>query len=120
METATIGQWVCEHRDPYIETMVRFRREVAGTDINHWWDNGRDAIAFSRGDKGFVAINRESTAITATIGTALSAGTYCDILTGGKSGTACAGTSVTLDASGALTLNLPSNTAIAILASSKL
>ena len=28
-------------------------------DVNHWWDNGANAIAFSRGDKGFVAINDE-------------------------------------------------------------
>src|SRR5207244_3147193 len=28
LETATIGQWVCEHRDPYIRNMVRFRRGV--------------------------------------------------------------------------------------------
>src|SRR2546428_710907 len=29
-ETATIGQWACEHRHPYIRDMVRFRRSVAG------------------------------------------------------------------------------------------
>ncbi len=31
LETAVIGQWVCEHRDPSIRTMVAFRRLVAGT-----------------------------------------------------------------------------------------
>ncbi len=31
LETAAIGQWVCEHRDPSIRTMVAFRRLVAGT-----------------------------------------------------------------------------------------
>ena len=40
------------------------RRVVAGTDVNHWWDNGANAIAFSRGDKGFVAINREATPVS--------------------------------------------------------
>src|SRR5438445_6061761 len=67
LETATIGQWVCEHRDPMIAGMVRFRRVVAGTDINHWWDDGATAIAFSRGAKGFVASNRENPAVTATV-----------------------------------------------------
>ena len=96
LETAVIGEWVCEHRDPSIARMVAFRRAVAGTDITGWWDNGANAIAFSRGDKGFVAINRESTAVAATITTGLAAGTYCDVLTGGRagSGTACVGTSV--------------------------
>jgi alpha-amylase len=120
METATIGQWVCEHRDPYIANMVHFRRAVAGTDTNHWWDDGADAIAFSRGDKGFVAINREAATVAPTIATGLAAGTYCDIISGGKSGSACVGTSVTIDASGNVTLSLTSNSAIAILSTSKL
>jgi alpha-amylase len=116
LETAVIGQWVCEHRDPFIARMVSFRRAVAGTDINAWWDNGANAVAFSRGDKGFVAINRESAPVAATIGTGLSAGTYCDVLTGGRSaaGTECVGTSVTVGATSIVQLTLESNSAIAI------
>ena len=72
------------------------------------------AIAFSRGDKGFVAINRESAPVTATISTGLAAGTYCDLLTGGRSGTTCVGTSVTVNATGVVQLTLASNSAIAI------
>ncbi len=113
-ETATIGQWVCEHRDPYIRNMVAFRRIVAGSDVNHWWDNGRNAIAFSRGDKGFVAINRETTEVIATIGTGLAAGTYCDRLTGGPGGGTCVGTSIPVDLNGAVSLTLAPLTAIAI------
>ena len=114
LETATVGLWVCEHRDPYIRNMVRFRRIVAGTDVNHWWDNGANAIAFSRGDKGFVAINRESAAIATTVATGMPPGTYCDLLTGGRTGTACAGTSVVVDATGAVQLRLAANSAIAV------
>lgn len=114
LETATIGQWVCEHRDPHIARMVGFRRMVAGTGQNHWWDNGSNAIAFSRGDKGFVAINRESATVSATIRTGLPTGTYCDVLTGGRNPSACTGTSVVIDEGGLLALSLPSNTAIAI------
>ncbi len=114
LETATIGQWVCEHRDPYIRNMVRFRRVVAGTDINHWWDNVANAIAFSRGDQGFVAINGENAVVAATVATGMAPGTYCDRLTGGPSGAACAGTSVVVDATGAVQLNLASRSAIVI------
>jgi alpha-amylase len=121
LEAATsLGQWVCEHRDPYIRNMVGFRRVVAGTDINHWWDNGADAIAFSRGDKGFVAINRESVAVSATVATGMPPGTYCDVLTGGRSGAACAGTSVVVDVARAVALRLEPNTAIAIDADTRL
>jgi alpha-amylase len=114
LETATIGQWVCEHRDPYLRQMVRFRRVVAGTDINHWWDDGANAIAFSRGDKGFVAVNNGGTVLATGISTGMPPGSYCDLLTGGLIGTACAGTSVLVDAAGSVQVNLPARSAIAI------
>jgi len=113
-ETAVIGQWVCEQRDPYIAPMVGFRHVVAGTDINHWWDDGNNAIAFSRGDRGFVAINREGAPVTATIITGLPAGAYCDLLTGGRGATTCAGTVVTVGADGAVRITLGADSAIAI------
>jgi alpha-amylase len=114
LETATVGQWVCEHRDPYLRNMVRFRRVVAGADISRWWDNGRNAIAFSRGDKGFVAINNEIVAVPATVTTGLPAGTYCDRLTGGLSGGACVGTAIVVDAAGTVSFILGAGSAIAI------
>jgi alpha-amylase len=120
LETAAIGQWVCEHRDPAILRMVGFRRAVAGTDLNRWWDNGASAIAFSRGDRGFVAINRESAAVTATVPTGLPAGTYCDVLTGGRTGAACAGTSVVVAADGMVQLSLPANSAVVVHAGTRL
>ncbi len=113
METAVIGQWVCEHRDPSIRAMVRFRKVVAGTAITHWWDNGANAIAFARGTKGFVAINRENVALPLTLSTGLAAGTYCDRLSGGLVGGSCAGLSATVDGAGLVQLNLEPMTAIA-------
>jgi alpha-amylase len=120
LETATVGTWVCEHRDPYLLRMVGFRRFVAGTDVNHWYDNGANAIAFSRGNKGFVAINRETSALSATVATGLAAGTYCDLLTGGRVGGACAGTSVVVAADGSVPVSLAANSAIAIHTGTKL
>jgi alpha-amylase len=114
LETATIGQWVCEHRDPYLRNMVRFRRVVAGTDSNHWWDNGGNAIAFSRGDKGFVAINNELAPVTVTVATGIPPGTYCDVLTGGRVGAACVGTQVVVATDGTVQLTLPARAALAI------
>jgi alpha-amylase len=119
MEMAAVGQWVCEHRDPYIRNLVRFRKYVAGSNQNHWWDNGANAIAFSRGDKGFVAINLESTALTQTVTTGLAPGTYCDLITGGLAGSSCAGTVITVSASGAVELNLGARTAIAIISGAR-
>jgi len=114
LSSAADDQFVCEHRDPYILRMVAFRRYVAGTDQNHWWDDGANAIAFSRGSKGFVAISRESTAVTATVATGMPPGTYCDLLTGGISAGSCVGASVVVDSTGSVHLSLQPNTAIAI------
>jgi alpha-amylase len=105
LETATVGQWVCEHRDPSILTMVGFRRVVAGTDLNHWWDDGANAIAFSRGDKGFVAINGGATTLTGPVATGMAAGTYLDLLTGAP---------VVVDSTGSVQLSLPAKAALAI------
>jgi alpha-amylase len=105
LETATIGQWVCEHRDPSIRNMVSFRHVVAGTDINHWWDDGANAIAFSRGDKGFVAINGGSNTLDTTVPTGMAAGTYRDLLSGNLT---------VIDPSGAIHVTLTARSAIAI------
>ena len=114
LETASIGQWVCEHRDPWIAAMVGFRRTVAGANIDHWWDNGSNAIAFSRGDRGFVAINREPVAIEMEVTTGLASGIYCDILTGGRAGEGCAGRSIDVEQTGIVRLRLEPDRAIAI------
>src|SRR5207247_11374556 len=44
--TATVGQRVCEHRDPYILNIVRVRGTVAGADLSYWCDSGgrRNAV----------------------------------------------------------------------------
>jgi len=105
LETATIGQWVCEHRDPSILKMVSFRHVVAGTDVNHWWDNGANAIAFSRGTKGFVAINNGTAALDTAVTTGMTPGTYLDLLTNNP---------VVVDAAGEVHFILSPRSAIAI------
>ena len=102
----------CADRGPSIRPTMS--AVVAGSNIADWWDNGANAIAFSRGDKGFVAINNETTAVTATVETSLPPGTYCDRLTGGLGGGSCAGTSVVVSAAGMVQLDLPARTSIAI------
>lgn len=120
LETVTLGDWVCEHRDPAVLGMIRFRRVVAGAPQSGWWDNGGNAIAFSRGDRGFVALNREAAAVSLTVTTGLAPGTYCDVLTGGRIGAACAGRSVDVAAGGSVTLTLEPTTGVAIHAETRL
>jgi len=114
IETAALGQWVCEHRDPAIARMVAFRRFVTGTAQGNWWDDGAYAIAFARTGKGFIAINREAYAVTHNFDTSLPAGNYCDVLAGGAGTTSCIGQSVTVNASGKASVTLAANTALVL------
>jgi alpha-amylase len=115
LEDAVIGQWVCEHRDPTIARMVGFRRATAGTTATIRWDDGANAIAFSRGDRGFVIINRNAAAVRVATTTGLAAGGYCDVLAGGRGGAGgCAGTRVDVAAGGTVDLQVPALTAVVL------
>ena len=82
--------------------MAKFRNIVGFAPVNDWWDNGWHQIAFSRGDKGFIAINNEQFDLTLrNFQTGLPSGTYCDIINGDKDtyNNKCTGSSVTVDSS---------------------
>ncbi|MGK5632667.1 alpha-amylase [Streptomyces sp. URMC 123] len=109
------GGWKCQHKWPEIRRMVAFRNAVRGTPVTHWWDNGNDAIAFGRGDKGFVAINQEGGELRQDLRTGLPAGTYCDVQTGAPgAGGGCTGRSVTVGADGRVSVVLAPRTALAL------
>lgn len=110
------GSYICEHRWLPIADMIAFRRVVGNEPLENWWDNGRNQIAFSRGNKGFIAFNLESADLTESLPTGLPAGTYCDVATGGKVNGACVGTSVTVDATGLASISIPSSTGEGFLA----
>ncbi|MBK7832464.1 MAG: hypothetical protein IPJ56_09000 [Gemmatimonadetes bacterium] len=52
--------------------------------------------------------------------TGLAAGTYCDVLGGGKVGAGCAGASVVVGTSGGVALSLAGNSALVIDVTTKL
>ncbi|XP_030641594.1 pancreatic alpha-amylase-like [Chanos chanos] len=92
--------WVCEHRWRQIRNMVIFRNVVNGQPLSNWWDNGSNMIAFGRGNRGFLIINNDTWEMTITLNTGLPAGTYCDVISGDKSGTKCTGKQVTVGSDG--------------------
>ncbi|ACU35085.1 carbohydrate-binding module family 20 domain-containing protein [Actinosynnema mirum] len=100
--------WECQHRWPQIANMVGFRNTTSGTAVTNWWDNGRNAIAFGRGDKGYAVVNRESSAVSRTFQTSLPAGTYCDVQRDG-----CTATHV-VNSAGQFTATVNANEAIAL------
>ncbi|XP_052747661.1 alpha-amylase 2-like isoform X1 [Galleria mellonella] len=101
--------WVCEHRWRQIYHMVAFRNAVGKETIRNWWDNGHNQIAFSRGNKGFIAFNVEGRKLNETLQTGLPPGNYCDVITGKRRGNSCTGGKVTVRKDGYASINLPGN-----------
>ncbi|HSR70688.1 MAG TPA: carbohydrate-binding module family 20 domain-containing protein [Acidobacteriota bacterium] len=107
--------WVCEHRSPYIANLVGFRNYVVGESVTNWWDNGTDLISFSRGSKGWVVINKESSDANQWFDTNLAAGQYCEAVSGGIDGSnACNGRTVVVNNSGWAKVKTASNDVTAI------
>lgn len=92
--------WVCEHRWTTIANMVGFRNVTSGQPLTNWWDNGGNRIAFGRGGKGFIAINKDAGTMDQVLQTGMPAGEYCNVASGELSGGACTGGSITVDAGG--------------------
>ncbi|RVE51686.1 hypothetical protein evm_003658 [Chilo suppressalis] len=101
--------WVCEHRWRQIAQMIQFRNVAAGTTFNNWWDNGSNQIAFCRGGQGFVAFNKDSWDLNATLQTCLPAGRYCDVISGFKRGNCCTGKTITIGNDGRAHISLGAN-----------
>lgn len=101
------GDWKCEHRWRPIANMVTFRNTVGSTAVTNWWDDAGDRIAFGRGDRGFVVINRGSTTLSRTFQTALPAGVYCDVIAGDFAGGACSGRTLTVSSTGQAAISVP-------------
>lgn len=100
--------WVCEHRYPSIAGMVGFRNATDGAAVTNWQVLSESAVAFGRGDSGFVAINIGDAPLDATVSTNLPAGSYCNVVTG------CEGGPYDIHADGALEVSLPPMSALAL------
>jgi alpha-amylase len=111
------GGWVCEHRWKEISSMVRFRNVVRGTVVVNWWDNGSNMIAFSRGNRGFIAFNGQfGQNMNQRLQTSLPAGTYCDVISGDKIGNSCTGASFVVGSDGFADINISLNHAAGFIA----
>lgn len=102
--------WVCEHRWPTTVKLVDLRNVAASAPLSMWWEHGKNQVAFSRGNRVFVAFNRHNSDLSATMNTHLPPGTYCDIISGRRDdNNKCTGTSVAVNADGSAHIKLPAN-----------
>ncbi|MDU4039751.1 MAG: alpha-amylase family protein, partial [Bifidobacterium dentium] len=73
------SDWNCEQRWTSTRGMIALRNYVNGTEVTDWQDDGGDNIAFSRGNKGFIAINNGKNDKDTSYTTSLADGEYCNV-----------------------------------------
>ena len=78
--------WACTDRSRASRTWSTGTTTPATRPVRNWCDDGSNLIAFSRGDRAWIAINNDLTAQTHTFTTGLPTGTYCDVIHGTFSG----------------------------------
>ena len=110
------SNWVCEHRWPLIANMIAWRNAVNSASVSNWQEgSGGNQIAFSRGGAGFVAFNRAgSSSWSATLQTGLPAGQYCNVLASYDADKVGTCSTVTVNADGTASINVPSMSAVAL------
>lgn len=103
-------QWDFIHRWTDISNMVGFRAATSGAGVTNFATGTRNQIAFSRGAKGFVAINNDSAAWNVSLATGLPGGTYCNVVNGtlNAAKTGCTGDKVDVATNGTATLSMGS------------
>ena len=105
--------WECIHRSTGVTGMVGWHNAVSGTAVGNWTVTSSNVIAFSRGSKGWIAINNTGSGVPATYTTGLADGTYCDVITGTPNSSGCNGTSVSVSG-GRASVTVPAYGAVAI------
>jgi alpha-amylase len=105
--------WVCVDRDRAVTNLVGFHNIVGDAPVRNWYDDGANLIAFSRGNRGWIAINNADTAATRTFRTGLKAGTYCDISHATFADGDCSGPTVRVNSRGRATVTVPAKEAVA-------
>ena len=112
--TAAPGAWLCQHRRPRIAGMIGFRRATASAaSVTRFWDDGGNQIAFGRGDKGFIVINRSDTSLSRVFETDMPPGRYCNVLEGLPAGR-CSEPDVSVGENGSAEITVPAASALAI------
>ena len=73
------SKWQCTQRWTSIRGMIGFYNAVKGTKVTKWQDDESNNIAFSRGNKGFFAINNDDKQNDVSYNTDLPDGEYCNV-----------------------------------------
>lgn len=111
--------WTFKHAQNDIQNMVGFRVATYGTAVaNKWSSADGSAMSFSRGDRGFIALNNGSGQVQREFTTSLPDGKYYNVITAKRTGGTWSGDTVTV-AGGKFTATVSAKTALALHAGAK-
>jgi len=71
--------WVCEHRQPGIANMVKWRQIAGDEPLSDFEALDEDTISFCRGAAACVAINRQDSDWEVSLVWPMASGVYCDV-----------------------------------------
>ena len=113
--------WFCTDRINGVANLVGWHNYVGDAKVTNWADDGVNVIAFSRGNRGWIALNNSDADKTMTFQTGLPRGTYCDIIHGNLTSPGhCTGRTFTVDRHGMARVRVPAKDAVAFAAKDRL
>ena len=106
--------WTCVHRNQGIVALVKWHDYVGSAKRKNYWTDDINVVAFSKGNRGWVAFNNSTADKQIRVQTGLPQGTYCDTVHGAKTGGACSGPSVVVNSTGFTTVTVKAKDSLAI------
>ncbi len=103
------GGWHCEHRWSIVNNAVGFARATRGLSVTSKGADGK-VIWFTRGTKGFYALNAGDNEVTKTFKVGVPDGNYCEIL---QQDEKCGGQQISVSG-GMASIKIPAHSAAAI------
>jgi alpha-amylase len=104
--------WICTDRT--VASLVGWHNYAGAAPQANWYDDAVNLIAFSRGNRAWIAINNETAPVTRTFATGLPRGRYCDVIHGDAARGGCTGPVVTVGSGGQATITVPAKDSVAI------
>ena len=75
-----------------VKISYRLRSNFLDAPVTNWWTNWDNQIAFSRGNRAFLAINKSGYDMSGSFATGLPEGSYCNVNAGDVVDNKCSGT----------------------------
>lgn len=106
--------WLCIHRNDEVRQMISWRDKTRSLELSNF-THKESYSAWSKGDRGFFAVNAANVPLKVSLGTSLPTGLYCNILKLGLDEKSCTGNEIEVTPSGKINLVIEPLSAVALL-----